>query len=338
MASYDNFFKNKSAFFKGKNILITGGAGYVGSNLANILVPMGAKVTLLDSFINESGTNLYNIEKIKAKITLLVGDIRDSSSTDYAVKNQDLIFNIAGNASHLDSMVDPLNDYDVNVKGQLTLLESCKNHNPSVKIVFLGSRAQYGSIDHTPFKEDVLMMPKDVYGANKIAGEFLHLLYAKYFNLKATSIRMGPSFGPRCQMMHAKYGVLNYLLRLIMDGKEVTIYGDGKQLRDSIFIDDAIVALLAISSSKNSWGESYNIGSGVALSFTEQVEGIIKACGFGKFKHIPWPPDRAAIEVGDSVADISKTKQDTGWEPKTNFIDAMKKTYEYYKKNKDHYW
>ncbi|MBI5452836.1 GDP-mannose 4,6-dehydratase [Candidatus Gottesmanbacteria bacterium] len=326
-----------NSFFKNKKILITGGLGFIGSNLAIQLVELGAKVHIVDALIPEYGGNLFNIAPIKDKVKWVKGDIRDKKTVDREVEDKDIIFNLAGTLSHIDSMTSPLTDLEINCRAQLSLLESVRKLNPKVKIVFAGTRNQYGKAKYLPVTENHPQEPTDINGINNIAAEKYHLLYTSVYGIKTVSLRMTNTFGPRHQMKHPRQGVLNWFIRKILDGEEVKLFGDGKQIRDINYIDDVVEALLLVGAGSRGWGEAYNLG-GTPVSLLDFVKKTIEVVGKGKYKLQPMPKEREKIEIGDYVADWNKIRKTYGWKPKTSIEEGIRKTVEYYRKYKKHYW
>lgn len=323
--------------YQGKRVLITGGLGFIGSNLARRLVEYGSQVTLVDSLIPEYGGNLFNIDGIAERVTVNIADVRDQYSMNYLVRNRDLMFNLAGTLSHIDSMRDPYTDLEVNCKAQLSILESCRHHNREIKIIFAGTRGQYGRAQYLPVDEKHPMQPTDVNGINNIAGEGYHLLYHQVYDIRASSLRLTNTFGQGHQMAHARQGVANYFVRQAIEGKEITVYGDGKQVRDLNYIDDVVNAFLIAGVSDEADGEVFNIG-GEAVSLLQLVELITALTGGTTYRCIPYPEDAKVIEIGDYVADWSKAKRVLDWEPQTSLRQGMEKTIAYYRKNWRHYW
>jgi len=328
---------NLASFFEEKNVLITGGLGFIGSTLAYKLVEFGVKLTIVDSLIPEYGGNLFNIHGIEGKVKVNISDVRDSSSIDYLIQGQDYIFNLAGTLSHIDSMKDPFTDLEINCIAQLSILEGCRKYNPEVKIIFAGTRGQYGKPDYLPVDEKHLMHPTDVNGINNIAGEWYHILYNNVYGIKACSLRLTNTYGPRHQMKHHRQGIINWFIRQIMDGTKVKIFGDGKQIRDTDYVDDVVEALLLAMASEKTNGEVYNLG-GFPISLEEIVEKMIKTYGEGEYELVPFPSESKEIEIGDYVADYSKFKRIVGWEPKIDVDEGLTRTFEYYKKYKQYYW
>lgn len=324
--------------FTGKKILITGGLGFIGSTLAHKLVGLEAHVVLVDSLLSGCGGNLFNVEDIKDGISVNIADVRDHNEMLYLVKGQDYIFNLAGTLSHVDSMLDPYLDLDINCKGQLSILEACRKNNPETKIVFSGTRGQYGRAKYVPVDEKHPMCPTDVNGVNKIAGEWYHILYNNVHRIRTTSLRLTNTYGPRHQMKHCKQGFLNWFVRMAIEDEEVPVFGDGGQKRDFNYIDDVVEALLLAAATDLTNGEVYNIGSGVPISVLDCMKKIVMTTKKGSYKLVPFPADKSKIEVGDYYADYSKFTKATGWRPKVDFEKGLEMTIKYYEKNKKYYW
>ena len=258
-------------YFKNKKILITGGLGFIGSTLAHRLAKMEADIFLVDSLISEYGGNNFNINGIEDRVKVNIADVRDKHSMDYLVKDKDIIFNLAGTLSHIDSMNDPFTDLEINCKSQLSILESCRKNNRDVKIIFAGTRGQYGKADHLPVDEKHLMHPTDVNGINNIAGESYHILYNNIYGIRAVSLRLTNTYGPRHQMKHHKQGIINWFIRQLIEGQTVKLYGDGKQVRDINYVDDVVEALLLVACNEDANGEVFNLG-GIPKNLIDLVD------------------------------------------------------------------
>lgn len=324
-------------FFTDKNILITGGLGFIGSTLAIKLAGFNANVTVIDSLIPDYGGNVFNIEPIKNKININISDVRDQSSMDYLIQDQDYLFNLAGTLSHIDSMKDPFTDLEINCVSQLRILESCRKNNPDIKIVFAGTRGQYGKCSYNPVDEKHPLTPIDVNGINNIAGEQYHILYNNVYGIKACSLRLTNTYGPRHQMKHHRQGVLNWFIRQVMDNTTVKIYGSGSQIRDTSYVDDVVDAFLLAMMHKDTPGEVYNVG-GEAFSLIDFVDNLIEINGKGNYELIEYPNESKAIEIGDYIADYCKFSELTGWKPKINLEEGLQKTLAYYKQYRSMYW
>ncbi|MHA2610202.1 MAG: NAD-dependent epimerase/dehydratase family protein [bacterium JZ-2024 1] len=325
-------------FWEGKRVLITGGAGFIGSNLALRLCSLNARVCVLDNFHPWYGANEFNLEPVKEKITLIRGDIRDMATLAEACREKDVIYHLAAQVSHLDSMTDPFYDMEVNVKGTLNLLEATRKFSPEAFFVYGGTRGQYGKIFSRPVKEDHPLFPLDIYGVHKTTGELLSLVYHSSFGLKTCSLRINNTFGPRHQMKHPRYGVLNYFIRLALDNQTISVFGDGSQLREYNYVDDVVDALLLVVENPVSIGKVYNLGSGSPMRFLDMVRKIIQTCGSGSYQLLPWPEERKRIEVGDFFADFSLIQKELGWTPRTPFEEGLRKTIDFYRSFRSHYW
>jgi len=324
-------------YFKNKKILITGGLGFIGSTLAHRLAKIEADIYLIDSLIPEYGGNNFNINGIEDKVKVNIADVRDKHSMDYLVKGKDIIFNLAGTLSHIDSMNDPFTDLEINCTSQLSILESCRKNNRDVKIIFAGTRGQYGKADHLPVDERHLMHPTDVNGINNIAGESYHILYNNIYGIRAVSLRLTNTYGPRHQMKHHKQGIINWFIRQLIEGQTVKLYGDGKQIRDINYVDDVVEALLLVACNEKTNGEVFNLG-GIPKNLIDLVETMIDVYGKGNYELIPFKDDLKKIEIGDYIANYEKVKNTVGWQPKISLEEGLRSSFDYYEKHKDHYW
>jgi len=324
--------------FKDKNVMITGGLGFVGSNLAHKLVDLKANVMLVDSLIPDYGGNLFNIYNIKNKVKVNITDIRSEHSMRYLVKNQDYIFNIAGQVSHIDSMKDPFADLDINCRSQISLLEACRNNNNNVKIIFASTRQVYGKAEYLPIDEKHILQPTDFNGINKMAGERYHILYNNVYGIRTCSLRMTNTFGPRQLMKHNRQGFIPWFIRQVVDNEEIKVFGTGEQLRDVNYIADVVEAFLLAAASEKTNGQVYNLGHHKPISLKELVETMIKINGKGKYKIVPFPDDKAKIDVGSAYCTYFKIKKELGWEPKVSITEGIRRTLTYCKKYKQYYW
>ena len=324
-------------YFKNKKILITGGLGFIGSTLAHRLAKIEADIYLIDSLIPEYGGNNFNINGIEDKVKVNIADVRDKHSMDYLVKGKDIIFNLAGTLSHIDSMNDPFTDLEINCTSQLSILESCRKNNRDVKIIFAGTRGQYGKADHLPVDERHLMHPTDVNGINNIAGESYHILYNNIYGIRAVSLRLTNTYGPRHQMKHHKQGIINWFIRQLIEEQTIKLYGDGKQIRDINYVDDVVEALLLVACNEKADGEVFNLG-GIPKNLIDLVETMIDVYGKGNYELIPFKDDLKKIEIGDYIANYEKVKNTVGWQPKISLEEGLRSSFDYYEKYKDHYW
>lgn len=329
--------ENYAEAFKGSRVLITGGVGFLGSNLAHTLVALGANVTIVDSMIPTYGGNLFNLHSILDQVNLNIADVRDPNGINYLVREKDYIFNLAGQISHLDSMIDPFTDLEINCRSQLSILEACRKSNPGVKVVYAGTRQIYGQPDYLPVDEKHLVRPTDVNGINKAAGERYHLVYHSAYGMRTTSLRLTNCYGPRQWMRDDRLTSQGWILRLVLDGQEAQLFGDGKVLRDVNYVDDVIDAFLRAAAIEESNGHFFNLG-GEPLSLLEQVKLMIELAGRGSYRLVEWPPERKAIAIGDYYGDYRKIGRMLGWQPKVGLSEGLKRTIAFYDEYKQHYW
>ncbi len=323
-------------FLKNKNILITGGCGFIGSNLAHFLVESGANITILDSMIADYGGNLFNIHSIKNKININFSDMRDIHSMKYLVKEKDIIFNLAGQVSHIDSMKDPLTDLDINSRSQLTFLEACRLHNPKARIVFASTRQIYGIPNYLPVNEDHPINPIDINGVNKYSAEKLHSLYHKVYGIKTTSLRLTNVYGPKQLIKHNKQGFTGIFVREAIQGNTINLYGTGNQKRDFNYVSDVCEAFILAAIKKEAVGQIYNLGFHTPYSLTDFVSMLKKHCSFS-YKKQPFPNEKKKIDIGSYYADYSKINNELGWTPRIDLDQGLKLTVDFYKKNINHY-
>ncbi len=324
--------------YQGKKVMVTGGLGFIGSNLAHRLVEWGADILIVDSLIPDYGGNLFNVEDIKDKVRINIADIRDRNGMDYLVRGQDYIFNLAGQVSHIDSMRDPYTDLEINCRSQLSLLEACRYNNPTVKIVYASTRQVYGVPDYLPVDERHLLHPTDVNGINKMAGEWYHILYNNVYGIRATSLRLTNTYGPRQLMKHNRQGFIGWFIRLAMDGQEISVYGDGKQLRDLNYVHDVAESFLLAGASEKANGHVFNLGGLHPVSLLEIVEVLMELCPQASYRLVPFPQDKKRIDIGDYYGDYGKVKATLGWEPAVPLREGLAETIDFYRQHREHYW
>jgi len=324
--------------FDGRRVLITGGLGFVGSTLAHELIEAGARVVLVDSLIPEYGGNLANIEDIRERVTVNISDVRDEHSFRYLIQGQDYLFNLAGQTSHLDSMRDPYADLEINCRSQLSILEACRNYNPTVKVVFASTRQIYGRPQYLPVDESHPVVPVDVNGINKTAGEWYHLLYGEVYGLRVSVLRLTNTYGPRMRVKDARQTFLGYWLRAIVSGEELTVFGDGEQRRDLNYVDDAVRAFLLAAGDEHANGKTYNLGDRHAVSLLELAETLVALNGGGRYRLVPFPSDRKAIDIGDYYADFTKIEHDLGWRPTVSLEEGLGRSLAFYREHAADYW
>ncbi len=324
--------------FSNKKIIITGGLGFIGSNLAHRLVAYGAKVLLVDSLIPEYGGNLFNIKEIEDKVDVNIADVRDIHGMRYLVKGKDFMFNIAGQVSHTDSMKDPFTDLEINCRAQLSILETCRKYNPDIKIVFAGTRQIYGVPDYLPVDERHMLHPTDVNGINKTAGEWYHILYNNVYGIRTCSLRLTNTYGPRLRTRDSRQTFLGIWIKQVLTGEEIKVFGDGQQIRDFNFVDDVVDAFLISALSDEADGQVFNLGCNEPINLLDLAKLLIKANNTGSYSIIPFPPDLKKIDIGDYYGDFNKIRSLLGWEPKTSLEEGIALTLEYYRNYGKHYW
>jgi len=325
--------------FANARVLITGGLGFIGSNLARELVAAGARVTIVDSLIEEYGGNLFNISGIENRLVVNISDVRDEHSLRYLVQGHDYLFNLAGQTSHIDSMNDPYSDLEINCRSQLSILEACRHRNPTVRIVFASSRQIYGRPQTLPVNEQHPITPVDVNGINKTAGEWYHLLYGDVYGLHVAVLRLTNTYGPRMRVKDARQTFLGYWLQLAITGRRLQVFGDGRQRRDLNYVDDVVSALLLAATRDEATGQVYNLGDDDPITLAELAELLTELNGSGQWELVAFPSDRKSIDIGDYWADSSKIKRELGWFPTVGVREGLKRTLEYYRKyGASHYW
>jgi UDP-glucose 4-epimerase len=321
----------------GRDILVTGGLGFIGSNLARRLVDIGAKVTLVDSLLPAYGGNPFNIQGIEDLVRVNIADVRDEYSMAYLVQGRDFIFNLAGQVSHIDSMADPYTDLEINVRSQVSILEACRKNNREVKIIYTSTRQLYGKPVYLPVDEKHPILPTDANGINKLSGELYHILYNNVYGVRTVSLRLTNTYGPRQLLKHSRQGFIGWFIRNIVGGDEIQIYGDGSQVRDFNYVDDVVDAMLLSAVSENANGEIYNLGGQEPISLKSLAELLIEINGSGSYRLVPFPPDKKLIDIGDFYGDHSKIVRELGWKPSTPLREGLEKTIAYYRENISHY-
>jgi UDP-glucose 4-epimerase len=326
-----------AASFAGKRALITGGLGFIGSNLARALVDLGADIVLVDSLVPEYGGLLYNIAGIEDRVTVNISDVRDEHSLRVLVRDQDYLFNLAGQTSHLDSMLDPYTDLEINCRSQLSILEACRHENPAIKIVFASTRQIYGRPQRLPVDEAHPIVPVDVNGVNKTAGEWFHLLYGDVYGLRTAALRLTNTYGPRMRVRDARQTFLGVWLKLALENEEILVFGDGSQRRDLTYVDDAVAAFLLAAASDETNGRVYNLGGEGHLSLLELAQLIVETAGSGTIRVVPFPEDRKSIDIGDFYADWRAIERDLGWRPVVAIDDGIRRTLDFYREHGANY-
>lgn len=322
--------------FSGKKVLITGGLGFIGSNLAHRLVELGAQVSLVDSLIPEYGGNLFNIAGIEDKVMVNISDVRDEHSMKYLVQGQDYLFNLAGQTSHMDSMQNPYTDLEINAKAQLFILEACRLYNPGIKIIFASTRQIYGKPQYLPVDEKHPLNPVDINGVNKLAGEWYHLLYNHVYGIRTSVLRLTNTIGPRMRIKDARQTFLGIWIRCLLEDKSFEVW-DGYQRRDFTYVDDAVDAFLKVAADNNGNGMVFNVGGDCVVSLKDLADLLVDANGSGKYTLKEFPNDRKRIDIGDYYTNYNLIQTTLGWKPTVALRDALTMTLDYYRQHHNKY-
>jgi UDP-glucose 4-epimerase len=324
------------AFYRDRRTLVTGGLGFIGSNLCRRLADLGARVTAVDSLLPDYGGNLFNLAGYEERVRVNIADVR-GHGMEYLVKGQEVLFNLAGQVSHLDSMSDPVTDLEINCTSQLRLLEAVRRGNPELKIVYAGTRQIYGRPHYLPVDEKHLLQPVDVNGINKISGEFYHLVYHQVYGIRASSLRLTNTYGPRQLIRHNRQGFIGWFVRQAAFGEEIQVFGDGSQKRDFNHVDDVVDAFMRAGATDASDGQVMNLGTETPVSLLELVRLLLDVAGGGRYRLVPFPPERKRIDIGDFYADISKVRATLGWTPSVPLREGLLDTIAYYRANRERY-
>jgi UDP-glucose 4-epimerase len=329
-------------FYTGRRTLVTGGMGFIGANLAIRLLELGAEVLIVDALIPETGGNPFNIEPVRDQPRLSVRkvDVRDVLAMERLVRGQEVIFNLAGQVSHIDSMQDPFNDLEINCRSQLALLEACRSNAPETKVLFTSTRQIYGRVpeEQLPVTERQPPDPVDVNGINKLAGERYHVLYNNTHGVRTSVLRLTNTYGPRMLVKNNRQTALGWLVRQALDGEQITIFGDGLQLRDFTYVDDVVDALLMAGANDVANGQVFNIGAIAPVSLRQLAELLIEITGTGSYRLVPFPPDRKAIDIGSIYVDDAKIRRVLGWQPHVDLREGLRRTVAFYREHRPHYW
>jgi UDP-glucose 4-epimerase len=324
--------------FAGARVLVTGGLGFLGSNLAIELVESGAEVTVVDAMIPGYGGNLVNLAGYQDRMRVNFSDVRDRNAMNYLVQGQDLIFHLAGQVDHILSLSDPFPDIDMNITGTAVVMEACRHNNPGARVIYTGTRGQYGEAVSLPVSEDAPTRPKGIYEISRQAAESIVGIYNDVHGIHSVMLRLTNVYGPRAQMRHSRYGVANWFIRLALDGAAIPVFGDGSILRDFLFVDDCSEAILACALSDCARGQVLNVGVDTPTSFLQLAQEVVAACGSGTWKLTEFTPERKAQEPGDFYSDITKIRRLVAWEPRTDLAVGLSATAGYYRANRESYW
>ena len=323
-------------FYRGRRVLVTGGLGFIGSNLCRTLADLGAEVLAVDSLLPDYGGNLFNLAGYEGKVRINIADVR-GHGMEYLVRGEEVLFNLAGQVSHLDSMADPFTDLEINCRSQLSILEAVRKGNPEIKIVYAGTRQVYGKPQYLPVDEKHLLNPTDVNGINKISGELYHLVYHSVYGIRASSLRLTNTYGPRQLIKHSRQGFIGWFVRKAALGEEIQVFGDGRQKRDFNHVDDVVDAFLRAGATDASDGGVFNLGDAHPVSLLELVKLLVEVAGAGSWTVVPFPAERKRIDIGDFYADTARVRKALGWEPKVPLRQGLAETIAWYRKHKEHY-
>ncbi len=323
---------------RGKHVLITGGLGFIGSNLAHRLAAGGAHLTLIDSLIPEYGGNPFNVADLSSQVRVNVADVRDPHSMRHLVRGQDFLFNLAGQTCHLDSMRDPHTDLEINCRAQLSILEACRQYNPTIKIVFSSTRQIYGAPCYLPVDERHPLSPVDVNGVNKLAGENYHLVYHRAHGLRTCVLRLTNTYGPRMRVVDDRQTFLGVWFRHLLEGNPIPVFGDGAQLRDFNFVDDVVDALIVAAVDPRADGEVFNLGASDYVSLKDLATQLVELNGRGEVRIVPFPGERKRIDIGSYYSDYRRIQERLGWAPRVPLREGLARTLEFYARHHKHYW
>lgn len=317
-----------NTWFENARALITGGLGFIGSNLAFRLLQLGARVTLVDSLVPEYGGNRANVRGFDDKLAIDISDVRDEQRFRRLLEGQDFLFNLAGQTSHMDSMRDPFTDLEMNVRAQLSILETCRRVNPTVRAVFTSTRQIYGRPDYLPVDEKHLLHPVDVNGVNKMAGEAYHILYHNVYGIRSCCLRLTNTYGPRMRIKDARQTFLGVWIRLLLENRPFEVWG-GTQLRDFTYVDDVVEALL-LATRDDASGKIFNLGGDEVVSLRALAELLVSLRGGAGFEVREFPEDRKRVDVGDFYSSFELARQTLGWTPTTRLREGLGRTLDYF--------
>ena len=324
--------------YRGEKVLITGGLGFIGSNLAIRLVGLGASVTLLDSLFPTCGGNYFNVEPIRKDVEIIEGDAADLSLIRKIIREKKYVFNLAGHVSHIESMEDPFSDLHMNALAPLAVLEACRYENRTARVVYAGTRQSYGRPESLPLVETQLLRPLDVNGVTKMAGEGFHIVYNRAHGIPAVSLRLVNTYGPRQLVKHSRQGFIGWFIRQAIDDEQIQLFGDGQQLRGFNYIDDVVDALLMAGTNQQLAGDYFNLGGDQPVTLEAFVQLLLKIAGRGTYRLVPFPADKKAIDIGSVYTSAAKFSAATGWKAKVGLEEGLTRAVEYYKQHRAKYW
>jgi UDP-glucose 4-epimerase len=322
----------------GKRIFITGGLGFIGSNLARRLVAEGARVTVCDALIEGYGGNPANVAEIRDSIEIERADVRDAAAMARLVAGKDVVFHLAAQVSHVMSLSDPYPDIDINIKGTAVVLEACRRTNPAALVVRSGTRGQYGPAVKLPVSEETPSDPRGIYEISQLSAEMICRTYTRIHGIRTVPLRLTNVYGPRGQMKHSQFGVVNWFVRLALEGRPIPIFGSGKILRDFLYVDDCVDALVRAAGEPSAVGEIINVGHDRPSTFLEVAEILRELVPGTEIAFTDFTPERRAQEPGDFVSDIAKIRRLLGWEPTVSLRDGLARTVAFYRERRAEYF
>jgi UDP-glucose 4-epimerase len=324
--------------YQGRSALVTGGLGFIGSNLVHALDALGCAVVVIDTLAGGQGGNRFNLQGVGDRVDVRVADIRDQDAVAGAVRGRDYVFNLAASLSHLDSLDDPFRDMETNVRGTLTVLEAVRRFSPEARVVYTGTRSEYGLIQTSPVTEEHPLLPTEVNSANKAVASLYHFAYHLAHGMFTTTLRLTNTYGPRMLTAHSRQGFINWFVRTAVEGGTFRLYGDGSQVRDLSYVDDVVHALLLAAVTPAAAGQTFNVGSGRPATLRDLATTLVGIAGKGSVEYVPFPDDARRIEIGDYVADISRIERVLGWQPRTGLREGLERSVRYYEAFREHYW
>lgn len=322
----------------GKRVLITGGLGFIGSNLAQRLVRDGARVAVCDAMIEGYGGNFANVSEIRSGLEVHLSDVRDEAEMARLVEGRDLVYHLAAQVSHVLSLSNPYPDIDINIKGTAAVLEACRKRNPGALVVRSGTRGQYGPAVRLPVSEETAADPRGIYEISQLSAEMICRTYTRIHGVRTIPLRLTNVYGPRAQMKHSHFGVVNWFVRLALEGRPIPVFGTGRILRDFLYVDDCVEALIAVAGEPAAVGEVVNVGNDLASTFLEVAEILRELVPGTGIVFTEFSPERKAQEPGDFVSDIAKIRRLTGWEPRVGLREGLARTVDFYRERREEYF
>jgi len=310
-------------------VLVVGGLGFIGVNVAARLNELGATTAVMTPDRSRHAEQTASFER--SGIRVIEGDLRDRDAMGRAVRGQNAVINLSGQSGAVRSMEDPWTDLDVNCRGNLVMLEALREHNRDAKVVFAGSRLQYGHPDHVPVNEAAPQQALCLHAIHKQTVERYLALYRKLFGIRYAVARITNPYGPGQPEGRTAYGVINRMIHLAIAGRTLMVYGDGRQLRDYVHVDDVVRALVAMAESDRAGDPVYNVGSGTGTRLIDLAGTVIAIAGGGRVEHVPWPALAEQVETGDFIADVSRIGGELGWRPTIALRDGLERTVAFYR-------